>query len=70
MAARQGLFLGKSRGPDPGGGYLLFDDPDHASAVFGISTDKRGPLDISGAGYQATLDEIEAFLARGEERDT
>ncbi|HWT30097.1 MAG TPA: hypothetical protein VN240_03630 [Propylenella sp.] len=71
MAAGQGLFLSKSRRrrPDSGaaGGYMLFDNPDRAVAVLGGSGE-RGPWDVSGPGYQASLDEIEAYLARGQDR--
>jgi hypothetical protein len=70
LAARQGLYLGKSRTRDPSasdyGRYILFSDPSRAVAEFGA--DKRGPVDIGAAGYEATLEEIEAFLARGEEQ--
>jgi hypothetical protein len=69
MAARQGLVLAKSRHQPPdgesAGGYMLFDSASRAVAVFG-TTSGRGPLDISDRGYQATLDEIEAYLRRGD----
>ena len=45
---------------------MLFDSPGRAVAVFG-ATSVRGPWDVSGSGYQATLDEIEAYLRRGEQ---
>ena len=71
MAAGQGLFLSKSRRRRPGaeaaGGYMLFDNPDRAVAVFGASAE-RSPWDVSDRGYQASLDEIEAYLARGQDR--
>ena len=68
MAARQGLLLGKSRRQSPPGGpseYLLFADPDRASAVLPDS-EKRSPLEISDAGYEGTLEAIEAYLLLGE----
>jgi hypothetical protein len=71
VASRQGLILAKSRRRYPdaenAGGYMLFDNPDRAVAVLGAKQ-ARGPWDISGSGYQATLDEIEAYLRRGEGR--
>jgi hypothetical protein len=68
MAARQGLVLTKSPEPpdgDSAGGYMLLDSASRAVAVSGAKT-ARGPLDVRGKGYQATLDEIEAYLRRGD----
>ena len=68
MAARQGLVLTKSQEPPDGdiaGGYMLLDSASRAVAVFGAKSG-RGPLDVCGKGYQATLDEIEAYLRRGD----
>jgi hypothetical protein len=68
MAARQGLVLTKSQEPADGdiaGGYMLLDSASRAVAVSGAKSG-RGPLDVSGKGYQATLDEIEAYLRRGD----
>ena len=67
MAARQGLVLAKSRHQPPdgdiAGGYMLLDSASRAVAVFGAKSG-RGSLDVSGKG--ATLDEIEAYLRRGD----
>jgi hypothetical protein len=70
MAARQGLFLAKSRHRRSfalgRGGYILFSDSTRAVAVLGATDNERGPWDVNSSGYQATLDEIEAYLVRGE----
>ena len=68
MAARQGLVLGKSRRQSAlhGAEYLLFADPDRASAVLPDS-EKRSPLEIGDAGYEGTLEAIEAYLLLGEQ---
>jgi hypothetical protein len=72
LAARQGLYLGNARSRDPCaadyGRYVLFADPGRAVAILGATAETRDPVDIAGAGYQGTLDEIEAFLIRGEEQ--
>jgi hypothetical protein len=72
LAARQGLYLGNARSRDPSaadyGRYVLFADPGRAVAILGATAETRDPVDIAGAGYQGTLDEIEAFLIRGEEQ--
>ena len=46
---------------------MLFSDPNRAVAVFGATDNERGPWDVDSGGYQATLDEIEAYLNRGEQ---
>jgi hypothetical protein len=69
MAARQGLILTKSRRRDPAHQsprYMLFDDPNSAIAVLVSDADRRDPLDISGVGFEGSLDEVESFLRRGE----
>ena len=65
MAARQGLVLTKSQEPPDGdiARYMLLDSASRAVAVFGAKSG-RGSLDVSGKG--ATLDEIEAYLRRGD----
>ena len=72
LAARQGLYLGNARSRDPlaadYGRYVLFADPGRAVAPLGATAETRHPVDIAGAGYQGTLDEIEAFLIRGEQQ--
>jgi hypothetical protein len=42
---------------------MLLDSASRAVAVFGATSGRR-PLDVSGKG--ATLDEIEAYLRRGD----
>src|SRR6266849_10138668 len=58
MARRQGLDLRKSRRRDPQaldyGGYHLID-PGSDSLIFG---------ELAGQGFGASLDDIEAYLAR------
>jgi len=69
MAARQGLVLGRSRRQSPPhdrAEYILFADPDRASALLPDSK-KRSPLEISDAGYEGSLEAIEAYLLLGEE---
>jgi hypothetical protein len=68
MAARQGLVLGRSRRrlpPHNRAEYILFADPDQASAVL-PNSEKRSPLQIGDAGYEGTLEAIEAYLLLGE----
>ena len=67
MAARQGLVLTKSQEPPDGdiARYMLLDSASRVVSVSGAKT-ARGPSDVSGKGNQATLDEIEAYLRRGD----
>jgi hypothetical protein len=73
MASRQGLVLAKSRRNGSylldRGDYILFADPNRAVAVFGIADSQSGPLEISGPGYEASLNEIETYLTRAEKAE-
>jgi hypothetical protein len=67
MAAGQGLIFGVERRGLRGRGYMLFADSGQAIAL--LPNDKRRtPVDVTGLGYEGTLDDIEAYLRRGEFR--
>jgi hypothetical protein len=66
MASKQGLILGRERRSKSGASrYILFADPDRASATLS-GTEQRSPLEIDAKGYEGSIDEIEAYLTRGE----
>ena len=65
MAAGQGLTLGIERRGLRGRGYMLFVDLDRAISPL-PGGEKRTSLDVAGLGYEGTLDDIEAYLRRGE----
>ena len=65
MAAGQGLIFGAERRGLRGRRYMLFADSGRAIALL-PDDERRTPVDVAGPGYEGTLDDIEAYLRRGE----